>query len=298
VNLLERLAGLKLLVVTGKGGVGKSALTAALGRALERIGRRVLLLEIDPRESLYQLLDVPPSGGEFARVRDGLYIQNLSPRAVLDEVLRERVGIDLISRRVLASPIYTHFAEAAPGLKEVAALAHALRVVQGRTGPEVDLVVLDAPATGHGVSMLKAPQLVADVIGEGPIGQMGAELARFIADAESCGILVATAAEEMPVQEALELIASLARRLDRRPEALLVNAVYPEVGETEAAGDPAVELWIRRRRVNERQLARLTDSWRGPCLELPFLPLDRGVELSDRLGHLLQDELEALEPWN
>lgn len=301
MNLLERLANLKLLVVTGKGGVGKSTLTAALGRALARVGRRALLLEIDPRESLYQLLDVEPSGGEFTRVHHGLWVQNLSPRAVLDEIVRERLGIDVLSRRLLASPIYRHFAEAAPGLKEVAALGHAFRVVNGRGGtraPDVDLVVLDAPATGHGVSMLSAPQLVSEVIREGPFGRMGAELAEFISDAEQCGILVATAAEEMPVQEAIELIGSLRARLDRRPEVVLVNAVYPVVEHEGGSTDPTLELSFRRRRVNERELRRLTDAWSGPCVELPLLPLDRGVELSETLGHVLQGEFEASTACN
>jgi anion-transporting ArsA/GET3 family ATPase len=302
VNLLDRLAGLKLLVVTGKGGVGKSTIAAALGKLLARARRRVLLLEIDPRESLYPLLDVPPSGGAFARVAEGLYLQNLSPRSVLDEVVREQIGIELIARRLLAGPIYRHFAEAAPGLKELAALGHALRVVQGRAGagaPEVDLVVLDAPATGHGVSMLAAPGLVSDVIREGPFGRMGAELAGFVEDPATCGVVVATLAEEMPVQEAIELIGLMAERLDRRPELVAVNAVYPDRGGAgPVASDPAIELWTRRRQVNDRELARLGRHWHGPRLELPLLPLERGPALADALGDVLRSGLEGQAPWS
>ena len=300
MNLLERIAALKLLVVTGKGGVGKSTLTVALGRALARTGARILLLEIDPRESLYPLLDIPPSEGTFARVHDGLYVQNLSPRAVMDELVRERVGIELLARRVLASPIYRNFADSAPGLKELAALGHALRVVQGRAGgraPQVDLVILDAPATGHGVSLLAAPQLVSDVIKDGPFGHLGAEVAGFIADEEACGIVVVTAAEELPVQEAIELIESLAARLNRKPEAVVVNTVYPDAEGIGSTEDPDLELWLRRRRINDRELRRLAESWQGPCVELPLLPLDRGVELSESLGDALREELEALRPW-
>jgi anion-transporting ArsA/GET3 family ATPase len=300
VNLLERIAGLRLLVVTGKGGVGKSTLTAALGRALTRIGRRTLLLEIDPRESLYRLLGVHPSGGDFVRASEGLYVQNVSPREVLDTLVRHRVGIELVSRRVLASPIYDHFVEAAPGLKEVAALGHARRIALGLddAAPDVDTVVLDAPATGHGVSMLAAPRLVSEAIGEGPFAHMGEELGEFLADPAQCGILIAAAAEEMPVRESVELIDALDARLHRRPEAVLVNLVYPEAVETEATSDPTLELWTRRRRVNDEQLRRLRDSWHGPCVELPLLPLDQGAELSENLGALLQGELEALRPWS
>ncbi|NIM00260.1 MAG: AAA family ATPase, partial [Acidobacteria bacterium] len=95
---------MELIVVTGKGGVGKSTLTAALGRLLARRGRHTLLLEIDPRESLFRLLDVEPSGGEFQRVDDLLHVQNLGLASVLDEVVREQLHLELLSRRVLASP--------------------------------------------------------------------------------------------------------------------------------------------------------------------------------------------------
>jgi anion-transporting ArsA/GET3 family ATPase len=296
MNLLDRLAGLELIVVTGKGGVGKSTLTAALGRLLARRGRHTLLLEIDPRESLFRLLDVPPSGGEFQRVDDLLHVQNLSPARVLDEVVREQLHIELLSRRVLASPIYRHFTEAAPGLKEVAALEHAQRVVQGRAGskaPPVDIVVLDAPATGHGVSLLTAPQLVADVIHDGPFGRMGAEVASFVADPQRCGIVLATAAEEMPVQEAVELIESLTEQLARSPELVIVNGLYPgPVSDDEQRSTaPALQLWRRRRRVNERELRRLDAAWRGPRVELPLLPLDSGCELAETLGDALAGKL-------
>lgn len=303
MNLLERLTSLGLLVVTGKGGVGKSTLTAALGLAFARRGRRVLLLEIDPRESLYQLLDVDPSGGGFVRVDDRLFVQNLGPSAVVDELVRERLPFEALANRLARSPIYRHFTETAPGLKEMAALGHAARVVQGLAGggaPNVDMVILDAPATGHGVSMLAAPGVVSEVIRDGPIAHMGAELTRFIADPETCGVLIATAAEEMPAQEAIETIDALEKRVSRRPEVLAVNALYPTppAGLGESSVDPALKLWLRRRAVNERELRRLAEAWHGPRIELPLLPLDRGAELAETLSHVLEGELEGRASWN
>src|SRR5512146_288723 len=175
MTLIERLRGRQLVVVSGKGGVGKTVLSAALAQGLWAGGARVLLLELDPRESLHHLLDVPPSGGEVVQVRPRLFLQHLDPRAVLGDLVRERLPIPVLAKRVVASPIFRHFADGAPGMREIAVLGHALRVVRGEAKPAVDAVVLDAPATGHGVSLLAAPLLVAEVIERGPIGELTRE---------------------------------------------------------------------------------------------------------------------------
>jgi DNA transposition AAA+ family ATPase len=109
---------------------------------------------------------------------------------------------------------------------------------------------------------------------------MAGELARFVADPGRCGIVVVTQAEEMPIEEALELRRALHDRLGRAPEALVVNGLYPRLdGVTAGDENQLVSLWRRRRRLNERELARLAAEWEGPRLELPQLPIDRGPAL-------------------
>jgi anion-transporting ArsA/GET3 family ATPase len=297
MGVLERLGRRELVVVTGKGGVGKTAVSAALGLALSRAGRRVLVVEIDPRENLHQMLGVAPSGGSIVPAGPRLWVQNLKPQQVLDEIVREQVKVPFLAERVLASAVYQQFAAGAPGLKELAILAHAFRLRRGQGplgSPELDLAILDAPATGHGVTLLAAPQLVADVIREGPFGRMAGELARLVADPERLGVAVVTQAEEMPVEEALELKAALGRRLARAPELLVVNGLYPPAvadGAEGAADGPLAILWRRRRELNERELARLRAAWHAapssPILELPQLPMDRGAALTAALAGCL-----------
>ena len=125
MSLLDTLSRRKLLVVTGKGGVGKTAVSAVLGRKLSQSGRRVLVVEVDPRENLYQMFGIQPSGGEIIAAGPNLWIQNLKPRQVLDAIVRERLKLELLTKRVLSSSIYQHFAEGAPGLTEIAILGHA-----------------------------------------------------------------------------------------------------------------------------------------------------------------------------
>ncbi len=153
-------------------------------------------------------------------------------------------------------------------------------------------MVLDAPATGHGVSLLAAPLLVSEVIEGGPIGRMTREVAELIRDRERTGVVVVTQAEEMPVTEALELRTLLAERLGREPDLLVVNGLYPPLSAQPAAvptADPVAELWHRRRRLNESEMRRLKQSWRGDRVELPLLPLGRGPELIVALAERLAE---------
>lgn len=284
-SLLER----RLVVVTGKGGVGKTAIAAVLGRisasAESGLGeRRVLVIEIDPRDNLHQMFAVPPSGGETIPAGPRLWVQNLQPEQVMRQIVREQLPLEMLVNKVLESRIFQHFATGAPGLRELAVLGHALRLL--RSG-EFEQVILDAPATGHGISLLAAPQLVTEVVRSGPFGRMAGELAQFVADPRECAVAAVTLAEEMPVEEVLDLRRRLEERLGRPPALLVVNGLYPPF---EAGAGEAGELWQRRREINERQLERLRAEWSGPAATLPLLPLDRGPALIAALSAALLQE--------
>lgn len=286
MTVLERLAARRLVLVTGKGGTGKSLISAALGRALAALGRNVHLVESDPRESLYRLLGVEPSGGAVVQVGPRLRLENVDPAKVVDGLVLEMVPIALVARRVLASPVYRHFAAGAPGIKELCLLGHAYNLLERPgfagtlSGARADVVILDAPATGHAVSLLDAPRLVSEVIERGPVGRLVGTLAEYLADRERCGTVIVTAGEEMPVLESLQLIAVLRERFHTEPDAVVLNALYPPV--TRAASrddDPALALARRRRVAQEREAARLRRVWHGPLAEIPLFAAESGPAL-------------------
>jgi hypothetical protein len=292
MSLLDSLASRRLILVTGKGGAGKSVLAATLGRLLAERGRRVLLLESDPRESLYRYLGADPSGGETVDVAPRLRLRNLDPRTVIDDLVREALPIPFLIGRVLRSPVYRHFVDGAPGLKEAAALAHAVRELKrGRRGP--DVVVFDAPATGHALAMLDAPPLLADAVNTGPVGRMIDEIATFLDDRSGFAAVVAALAEGLAVDETLELTQGLEARR-RRPVAVVVNALYPPWTGADPS-DPAGRAWQRRRAAQQASLDHLRASWKGPVVELPLTRFDRDDELVAALEPRLARGLAARE---
>lgn len=288
MSALDRLVERQLVVVTGKGGVGKTTVASVLGWRLAERGKRVLLLEVDPRESLHQALGTEPSGGEPVQAGPRLWLQNLQPESVIEGLVREKVPIAYLVRKIVESAAFHHFVDGAPGLKETALLGYAYRVLEGHHRPKVDAVILDAPATGHGATLLAAPGLLARATNGGQLGDMAASLADFLADASRCGIVLATLAEELPVQETLELLQLLQAKLATRPDFVVANGLYPGL-PAGASAEAGTAMWQTRRRLNEAELARLRAVWDGALVELPLLPLDRGKALIEALAQAFQE---------
>lgn len=295
---LER-TDLELIIVTGKGGVGKTTVAAALAWLIAR-RRPVTLLEVDPRESAHHLFGVPPSGGDPVQVGERLELLHAQPRRIVDELVRDKLRVGPLSRlapmasmlrRLQASPIYDHFVDGAPGLAELALLRHARDLVRGpKRKRRADCVVLDSPATGHAVALLSAPALVADAIASGPIATLAREVATWLS-AESTALVLVTLAEELPVTETLEVAATLGEVLGKSPELWIVNALYPGLPAGFEARDPVAELWRRRRRVNERELTRLERAVSEPVVRLPLLPIAEGKRLVEALAEKLEASL-------
>jgi len=250
--------------------------------------RRVTLLEVDPRESAHQLFGVPPSGGEPVRAGRRLELLHARPRRVVDELVQQKLKVAPLVRRLQASPIYEHFVDGAPGLKELAMVRFARDLVRGpRRKRRADCVVLDSPATGHALALLSAPSLAADAIGAGPIAGLAREAAVWLS-AASTGLVMVTLAEELPVTETLEAARALGELLGKSPEAWIANALYPELPSKFAPGDGAAELWRKRRLVNERELARLEREVGEPVTRLPLLPIAEGQSLVRTLAAELE----------
>lgn len=292
-SLLDTLLARRVLFVSGKGGVGKSAVAAAVALGASRRGRRVLLVEIDAPLEAARYLGAPGRVGAVpTEVQPGLWVQNLDPKGVMDEFVQRTVKVDFVARRILQSPIYERFFAAAPGLKELMTLGKVM-VLEGERArggsPEWDLIVVDAPATGHGLSFLKVPVAATAAVPVGPVGHNARRILDLLRDRARTGLLVVAIPEEMAVVEAAQFQRQADEEVGIETLALVLNAcherrltpaqeadVLARLGAGEGASDlgPALRAarrHIRRRRLTQFHRARLRRAVPLPLLSLPYV---------------------------
>jgi anion-transporting ArsA/GET3 family ATPase len=233
----------KLLVVTGKGGVGKTTIAAALGLLAARDGRRTIVVEVGEESRLPQLFGITrPQPGVETVLQERLSSISIDPDRALLEWLQALGG--RVSGRVLASSgTFQYFAAAAPGAKELVTMVKVWQLTRGGSrgarSRGYDLVVLDAPATGHALGMLASPRTFGAIARVGPIAGQTRQLQEMLESPSRSAYLAVALATEMAVTEALELQDGLHARLGRGLETVVVNALLPRRFTTEELRDIA-----------------------------------------------------------
>jgi Anion-transporting ATPase len=221
----------KLLVITGKGGVGKTTIAAAVGLLAARSGRRAIVVEVGQENRLPALFGVTAAKpGVETTLQHGLSSISIDPDRALLEWLQALGG--RVSGRVLASSgTFQYFAAAAPGAKELVAMIKIWQLTRdggrGRRAGGYDLVVLDAPATGHALGMLGSAQTFGAIARVGPIAGHTREVRQLLETPSQTAYLAVALATEMAVTEVLELQEGLQRQLGRDLTAVIVNALLP-----------------------------------------------------------------------
>ena len=221
--LLDR----RLLIVTGKGGVGKSTISAALALLATRRRKRVLVCEVNAQERIAPLLGGPHSGPDAREILPGLFSANVTPRDAMREYGIMVLKFRSIYDAVFENRVVRYFLRAIPSLAELVMLGkilHEVRVEE-RGRPRWDLVVVDAPATGHAVQLLRVPATLLDTVAPGPLRRDAAWMHEMLVDPAVTALSIVTLPEEMPVNEAIELDAAVRGVLGIPRGALFVNAM-------------------------------------------------------------------------
>jgi anion-transporting ArsA/GET3 family ATPase len=305
--VLDSLLQHRLVFVTGKGGVGKSTVATALGLLAARRGLRTMVAELAGQERLQRTFS--RAGPRFAEVElaPNLHTISVDPERAMQEYLRVKVGP--LGRMLNGSRVFNALAMATPGMLELLSIGKVWELAQlERRTPGAspyDFVIVDAPATGHGVGILRTPATFAEIAKVGPIARQGSKIAATIADREFTAVLAVSTPEEMAVAETVELSAALEQQ-GLALHVVILNALYParfgpeeiavlsralpQAPSAESRSALAAALSERARAADQRLLKeRLCDQLAAPIVTLPYLFCERIgphelERLADELG--------------
>ncbi|HEY6099634.1 MAG TPA: ArsA-related P-loop ATPase [Anaeromyxobacter sp.] len=285
-TLLDR----RLVIVTGKGGVGKSTVSAALALVAARAGKRVLVCEVNAQERVAPLLGAPPAGPAIREASPGVFTVNVTPREAMREYGLMVLKFRTIYDAVFENRLVHYFLRVVPSLAELVMLGKILHEgrAEERGRRRWDLVLVDAPATGHAVQLLRVPSALVDTVPGGPLRHDADWMEAMLLDPVHTAVALVTLPEEMPVNEAIELDAQVRGVLGMQRGALFVNAM-PETRFTakeqarlaELADAPpplgpaarAARLQALRAEQATRYLARAKAALDMPATVIPLLPM-------------------------
>jgi anion-transporting ArsA/GET3 family ATPase len=315
-DLLDR----KLIFVTGKGGVGKTTISAGLALLAANNGRRTLVCEMDAKGDLATSFEVPPTGFEPRQVVPNLWAMTMDPEASLRQYLALQLRLPRVAGIGPVTRMFDFVASAAPGVREIVSVGKLCWEVRER---HYDLVVADAVSSGHIIGQLSAPQAINSLVQVGLVRQQTGWMLDILSDRATCGVVIVATPEEMPVTETVELAGRLDTDTTVGLAGIVVNRVLPELFGTReeqvfealaARGAPAVlssslggdalglfdaAAWmVRTRRSRAEHLNRLRDAMSSgrdqpPMVYVPYLFLrSYGLRATRQVAAALAQELE------
>jgi arsenite-transporting ATPase len=300
--MLNEILARRVLIVLGKGGVGKSTLSAAIAKVATISGDRALIMETDSRAPLEATFGVTPS---FAptQVAHNLDLMTLDGGAALEEYLRLVVPGRMLLKAVFASRIYQFFVQAAPGLRELMMLGKVYYEFERDDGqsPTRRVIIVDAPASGQAISLLKMPTAARSTFGDSVVGKEASNISKMLRDRRNCAIIQVTTADSLSISETIETHAQLSS-IHLAPAAVIFNRMPPS--EFDASDISALTnrrgLHIRKKdlehlaelakselnRVAEarKAIAKIRTETGAPLLEIAEHGGLSGIDLIDRIA--------------
>ena len=313
---MSDLLDLKLVFVTGKGGTGKTTVASALALFAASRGKRVLICEVDAKGDVAGFYEAPPTGFHEKEILPGLFAMTMDTEASLREYLKLQLRIPVVGRIGPLAKAFDFVATAAPGVREILTVGKLCYEVRERS---YDLVVVDAPASGHIVGQLAAPQAINNLVKVGLIRSQTDWMLDILSDPRTTGLVAVCTPEEMPVNETLELVTRVKEETTVRLSAVVVNRVLPElfgqreeevfdalsselpterldalVGADAAPVLDAARLAVTMRRTRSTHLVRLRQGIDEsvPMLYLPYLfTRSHGLRTTRQVAASLGEEL-------
>jgi anion-transporting ArsA/GET3 family ATPase len=302
----------RVLIVAGKGGVGKTTVTATLATAAAGAGLSVLIVEVEGKSGLASCFGRPPLGYQEAELAPGIRGRTLTPDEALLDYL-ESHGMRRISKRLVRSGALEVVSSAVPGMKDILVLGKVKSLEIGRAA---DLILIDAPAAGHAITFLMSPRGLGDAVRVGPVSKQSTEVIEMLSDPDRCRVLLVTIPEETPVNELVDTAFALEDRIGIQLGPVVVNGCYPDLGPPVSVDDvqrladelgvfvsprealdlaAAADFRHQRHELQQEQADRLAARLPLPQIRLPFVfTADIGPEEVAALAAAFAHEVEAL----
>jgi len=318
-------AASRLVIVAGKGGVGKTTVTATLASAAARRGLNSLIVEVEGKSGLASMFGKEPFSydevvlaepsedgpGAAHGARAAVRARTLTPDDALVEYLQDH-AMSRISRRLMSSGALDMVSTAVPGIRDILVLGKVKQLERDETA---DLLVLDAPAAGHAITFLQAARGLVDAVRVGPINTQARDVLEMLNDPARCQVMLVTLPEETPVNELIETAYSLEDKVGVSLGPVVVNGLYPEVGGLDTSAQSAAEqsgtslragesgslqaaadFRNHRRGLQRAQVERLAERLPLPQLQLPYLfESEIGPPQLDLLAEALLDGVASLD---
>jgi len=232
MEIIENLFNKRIVVVSGKGGVGKTTISTVIAIAAKKLGKKVLVCEINTIEKVAPSLGYPESNGDIQEIENNLSTVNIIPNKAMEEY-----GIMMLKSKMLYNAIFNNkyakkFLSAIPGLSETLIWGKIRFHEQEKLSDgsnKYDLIIVDAPATGHGIALLKLPIAILSILQKGALANEGKELYSLLTDKNRTSINIVTIPEELPVNEAQELVNTVKNELNMPLGYLFINANSPKL---------------------------------------------------------------------
>jgi anion-transporting ArsA/GET3 family ATPase len=226
MDLARFCSSARVMIVAGKGGVGKTTVTATLAAAAADSGLSVLIVEVEGKSGLAACFGRPPLGYEETELAPSVRGRTLTPDEALLDYL-ENHGLRRISKRLVRSGALEVVSTAVPGMKDILVLGKVKALELERSA---DLILIDAPAAGHAVSFLMSPRGLGDAVRVGPVNKQSTEVIEMLSDPARCQVMLVTVPEETPVNELVDTAFQLEDRIGVQLGPVVVNSCYPDPG--------------------------------------------------------------------